>query len=144
MFKHVLLPKMASRFEERLLAALQPLMQHEYIGKLKDMLRPKFNAIFCAALELKTFVMVSKDMYHCIWPAPNSLFDPKTMETERDKFHPNDSEGYTDQMKVRLVLVPGLCVYGYDRQLVDYFGFRREGEVSTAEPQVLYKAVVLV
>lgn len=135
---------MTSRFAERLLAALQPLMQHKYKSTLEGTLRPTLQAIFRAALEIKTSVMVSKDMYQCIWPTPEAIFDPITMETERDKFNPDTAESHMNQMKVRLVLVPGLCVYEHDRQLVDYFGFKREDDMCTANPRVLYKAVVLV
>jgi hypothetical protein len=143
-FKDVLLPKMASRFAERLLVALQPLIQHEYKETLEYTLRPTLQAIFHAGLEIKTSVMVSKDMYQCIWPTPEASFDPSTMETERDKFNPDTPDSHTNDMKVRHVLVPGLCFYEHDRHLVDYFGFKRENDACTGKPCVLYKAVVLV
>ncbi|KAF2109608.1 hypothetical protein BDV96DRAFT_691638 [Lophiotrema nucula] len=148
-FKEAIFPKMASRLERRLIVALGPILPSRPRYNEGDeeadeaLLRQRLNGIFCDALELKLLAMVSKDMFECIWPPLDTPFDPDTMETERTRFCVDDAES-NNSKRVRLVLVPGLRSYEHDRQMVDYFGFKREHEQCTGSYRTLQKAVVLV
>jgi hypothetical protein len=142
---------LASKLERRLIAALDPILvsrpKSNKGEKQEDeaRLRERLLGVFGDALELKLIAMVSKDMFECIWPSLETPFDPDTMETERAWFCDGDDdvENYNSK-RVQLVLVPGLRLYEYDRQMVDYFGFKREHERCTGSYRMLQKAVVLI
>jgi hypothetical protein len=144
-----MIPRLASKLERRLLLTFGPILQsrperNEEDGKADEaLLRERLVGIFSDALELKLLTMVSKDMFECIWPSLETPFDLDTMETERTRFCIDDVESY-DLRRVTLVLVPGLRLYEYDRQMVDYFGFKREHEQCTGSYRTLQKAIVLV
>ena len=46
--------------------------------------------------------------------------------------------------KVKLCLVPGLCVYSYDRKMNDYYGFTKGDEGNLGKPDIVFRAVVAI
>jgi hypothetical protein len=61
----------------------------------------------------------------CVWPSLSTLFDTAIMATEGVPAYADDVERYPSKI-VQLVLVLGLRLYEYDKQIVNCFGFKRE------------------
>jgi hypothetical protein len=117
-------------------------MKNKKISEAKLQIRLK--SIFCAALNIKFFGMIGKNVFEFIWPAHNSVFERNFMVEE-------SSEGTTcnqippkqEVKKVMLALVPGLRIYNYDRKLVDYYGFTKGDEEGLEQPSLVAQAVVV-
>ncbi|KAE9377464.1 hypothetical protein N431DRAFT_553915 [Stipitochalara longipes BDJ] len=141
-FQEQFLPRTAAKLADRLLNALGPFIKHK--GKSEAKLKIRLESIFCAALNIKTFAMIGKNVFECIWPAHDSVFEKTFMEEDSSE----GTTGIQDSSKQRgkmvmLALVPGLRVYRYDRKLVDYCGFTRGGEEGLEQPSLVAQAVVM-
>ncbi|KAF2175979.1 hypothetical protein K469DRAFT_608810 [Zopfia rhizophila CBS 207.26] len=143
-FQDSVLPRMASQLTERFFVAVQPFLVENQCTETNVRFRPILEGIFRDALDIKIAVMVSKDMYECIWPAPDSVFEKRSMETERSKYHREEPEGFRSDSRVRLPLVPGLAVYDHDRAMVDYYGFQRSDNAAAGSRRIIAKAIVLI
>jgi hypothetical protein len=135
-------PEMASRFANRLVVALGPILRWE-TEQNNESLRQQLCGIFCDALAVKTFAIESKKLPECVWPSLGTPFDTAIMATEEVPAYADDVERYPSKT-VQLVLVPGLRLYEYDKQTVDCFGFKREHQQCTGSYRTLRKAVVLL
>jgi hypothetical protein len=87
--------------------------------------------------------MIGKDVFECIWPAHNSIFERNFMAEESlEGTTCNQAPSNQGAKKVMLALVPGLRVYSYDRKLVDYCGFTKGGE-GLEQPSLVAQALVV-
>ena len=102
------------------------------------------ESVFHIALRVKTLGMMGNHILEFIWPDRDSVFDNSLMEEQRSG-STNGCKYPTEQKvgKVKLVLVPGLRVYSYDRKLVDYCGFTNGDEEGLEKVNAIAKAVVL-
>ena len=112
-------------------------------AKPEAKLQIRLKSIFCAALNIKTFGMIGKNVFEFIWPAHNSTFERNFMVKDSSEgATSNQSSSKQEATKVTLALVPGLLIYSYDRKLVDYCGFTRDDEEGLEEPSLVAQAVV--
>ena len=87
--------------------------------------------------------MIGKNVFECIWPAHNSIFERNFMAEESlEGTTCNQTPSNQGAKKVMLALVPGLRVYSYDRKLVDYCGFTKGGE-GLEQPSLVAQALVV-
>lgn len=100
--------------------------------------KKQLESIFHCALVIKSQVMVSNAMFDTIWPAPGSRFDAVSMAVE------NGQSAECSGKIVTVPLVPGLCVYRFDRMFVDYFGFAKGDEETLGKPDIISPAMVFV
>ena len=144
-FKNFTLARMTSRVVERFLAVLDPFIsQNSELATLENLKR-LLNGIFSVALDIKIMVMLSSNVYECIWPAPGAAFQSDCMETERSKYCQDEPDGIGGQkLRVRLALVPGLRGYQTEKARVDSVGFKTDDESVAGESSVLAKSVVLL
>lgn len=141
-FHEQFLPRTANKLSERLLNALGPFIKHK--GKPEAKIQIRLESIFYAALKIKTFAMVGKDVFECIWPAHDTIFERSFMaEESSDGTTCNQTPSKQEVKKVMLALVPGIRVYGYDRKLVDYCGFTKGDEQGLQQPSLVAQAVVV-
>ena len=111
--------------------------------KFKAKLQIRLKSIFCAALNIKTFGMISKTVFEFIWPAHNAVFERNFMVEESSEGTTcNQTSPKQEAKKVILALVPGLRIYNYDRKLVDYCGFTK-GDEGLEQPSLVAQAVVV-
>lgn len=137
-----MLPRKAKRLAEQHLEILAPFIAEKENTECTEQLRWRLEGIFIIALNLKVHLMITKDMFECIWPAPGSDFDVDTMETARPRRQEITQYDQTGSPRVVLPVTPGLRVYSHDRQMVDYNGFREVGDHVEGQQSVIAKAVV--
>jgi hypothetical protein len=138
------LPRKAKGLAERHLEILAPFITEKGKAECTEKLMWRLEGIFTIALDLKVFLMTTKDMFECIWPAPGSDFDVDTMETARPRRQEINQYDQTESPRVVLPVTPGLRVYSHDRQLVDYNGFRKVGDHVVGQQGVVAKSMVYI
>ncbi|KAN0096635.1 hypothetical protein V8E51_015440 [Hyaloscypha variabilis] len=140
-FQEQFLPRTATKLSGRLLDALGPFIKHK--GKAEAKLQRRLESIFCAALNIKTFAMIGKNVFEYIWPVHNSIFERNLMAEESSEGTKcNQTPSDQGTKTVMLALVPGLRVYSYDRKLVDYCGFTK-GDEGLEQPSLVAQALVV-
>ena len=113
-------------------------------GKSGAKLQIRLKSIFCAALNIKAFAMIDKNVFEFIWPAHNSVLERNFMvEESLEGITCDQTPSKQEVKKVMLALVPGLRVYSYDKKLVDYCGFTRGDEEGLEQPSLVAQAVVV-
>lgn len=64
------------------------------------------------------------------------------LEESSERATYNQYSSKQEARKVMFAVVPGLLVYSYDRELVDYCGFRK-GNEDLEQPSLVAQAVVV-
>jgi hypothetical protein len=112
--------------------------------KSEAKLQIRLKSIFWAALNIKSFAMIGKNVFEVIWPAHNSIIERTCMVEESSEGNTrNQTPPKQEAKKVMLALVPGLRIYKYDRKLVDYSGFTKGDEEGLEQPSLVAQAVVV-
>jgi hypothetical protein len=143
-FREVVLNRHATRLAIRLSAALYPLIQSKTRLRVTRDLRKILVQPFRLALDIKCLIMVGKDLYECIWPTRGSPFKERRMIDEpADYAQAGNDKTLDPNPLVRLPILPGLRIYAYERQMVDYNGFRNGCE-EVLKGSVVAKARVLI
>ena len=141
-FQEEFLPRTAAKLSERLLNTLGPFIKNK--GESRAKLQIRLKSIFSGALNIKTLVMIGKNVFEFIWPAHNSIFERNLMvEESPEGTIGNQTPSNQQAKKVMLALVPGLRVYSYNRKLVDYGGFTTGDEEGLEQPSLVAQAVVV-
>lgn len=142
-FKEVFLPRTAKRLAKRLLNALAPLVKGKYSVGEKDF-EEELEAIFRSALEIKTLGMTANHVLEFIWPSRSTVFENDSMAEEASGSY-TDGRGNSEKKakKVLLTLVPGLRVYSYERQLVDYCNFTSGDEKGLGKGDLVAHTLVM-
>lgn len=113
-------------------------------AKSSAKLQVRLKSIFHAALNIKTFGMIDKNVFKYIWPAHNSVFQADLMvEESLEGTTCDQNPSMKETKKVALALIPGLLIYSYDRKLVDYCGFTKGNEEGLELPSLVAQAVVV-
>jgi hypothetical protein len=92
---------------------------------------------------VKTFAIESKKLPECVWPTVGTRFDTAIMATEGMRASADDIEEYPSKT-VQLILVPGLRLYEYEKETVNWFGFKKGHQQCTGTYRTLRKAVILL
>ncbi|KAH8685483.1 hypothetical protein BGZ60DRAFT_92964 [Tricladium varicosporioides] len=142
-FKEVFLPRTAKRLAKRLLNVLAPLVKGNYLIGEQDF-EEDLEAIFRSALEIKTLGMTVNHVLEFIWPAQSTVFESDSMTEEVLGSYTSD-RGNSDKKvkKVLLTLVPGLRVYSYERQFVDYCNFTSGKEKVLGKGELVAHTLVI-
>ncbi|KAF2647603.1 hypothetical protein K491DRAFT_723300 [Lophiostoma macrostomum CBS 122681] len=144
-FQEVDLPRYAKRLATRLTAALHPVIEEKKRPRVTKELNELLVRPFQLALDIKCLVMVGKDLFECVWPDRGTPFEESCMVDEPANWMRGGKEdGKLNWNRfVKLPSLPGLRVYAYERQMVDYNGFRK-GVEEVSQGTVVAKALVYV
>jgi hypothetical protein len=142
-FQEIFIPRTAERLAKRLMDVLDSLVRGKYSVGREDF-EEDVKAIFRSALEIKTLGMTTNYILEFIWPYRSAAFESDSMVEEALGRYTKDIDGSeTKVQKVLLTLVPGLRVYRYGRQFVDYCNFTSDGEKELGKSDLVAHALVL-
>jgi hypothetical protein len=144
-FQKVFLDRTATNLAERLLNALELFTRVKRRDQSKLRIKGCLTSIFRCALDIKTQVIIGKDIFETIWPAKNSGFESFSMIVVPSQNGPcGRAVSQLRPIRVKLPLVPGLRVYRYDRKSVDCCGFTKGDEGNLGESDLVVPAAVFI
>jgi hypothetical protein len=137
--KKFLIPDRARHLSQRLLSCVVPLIESQYTGS--DVKSQWLNEearllkIFTIALQMKTQLLISTDLFQCVLPSPGAPFLRESVKIEHGEFSmPQDA-------LVKLTLLPGIQGASAN-QMVDSNRFVQEGREGLVF-KTICKAVVV-
>jgi len=101
----------------------------------------RLTEIFTLALQIKTSLLISTDLYRCVYHPPGTIFDENGMEQESEI----STSGSSRTLVVGFTLLPGLQRYAAGQRDLNFNRFVKDADVREQMTwETLYNPVVLI